>query len=404
MGKIIFVNRYFYPDLSATSQMLSDLTFGLNLDGLEIHVVTSRQRYDDVNAVLCPRETIKKVHVHRIWTSRFGRQNLLGRTADYLSFYVSAVFCLYRLTKRNDVIVAKTDPPLISIVAGFVAWAKSARLINWLQDLFPEVAKELGVKVIRGPLYWLLKYLRNLTLFAAERNIVIGQLMGERLVKEGVAKEKISLIPNWADGDIIHPVERNRNSLRRKWGLDEKFVVGYSGNLGRGHDFSTILDAAKLLQGHVDIVFLFIGGGAQLSLVKQKVAEEGLSNVVFQPYQPREQLSESLSVPDVHLISLKPSLEGLIVPSKFYGIIAAGRPSIFIGDTEGEIARILVKNQCGIAIQHGDGEKLAQQLLQLEKAGKIDSSIFDPYVIRKIFNDSFNFYLSLNEWKKLLYH
>ncbi len=401
MGKVIFVNRYFYPDLSATSQMLSDLTFGLNLEGLEIHVVTSRQRYDDVNAVLIPKETIHKVHVHRVWTSRFGRQNLLGRTVDYLSFYITAALCLFRLTKRNDVIVAKTDPPLVSIVAGLVAWAKSARLMNWLQDLFPEVANELGVKIIRGPIYVFLKYLRNLTLFVAERNIVIGQLMGEKLIKEGVSKEKISLIPNWADGDIIHPVERQRNSLRRKWGLDEKFVIGYSGNLGRGHDFSTILDAAKLLQGHVDIVFLFIGGGAQLSLVKQKVAEEGLSNVVFQPYQPREQLSESLSVPDVHLISLKPSLEGLIVPSKFYGIIAAGRPSIFIGDTEGEIARLLVKNQCGVAIEPGESKKLAELLPEIEISGRNDSS-YDAYAIRTTFDYLFDFDLSLNLWRKLL--
>ena len=403
MGKIIFVNRYFYPDLSATSQMLSDLAFGLNLEGVEVHIVTSRQRYDDASAELPKNETINDVHVHRVWTSWFGRQNLFGRAVDYFSFYLFSAVKLLRLTKRDDVIVAKTDPPLISIVAALVASIKSARLINWVQDLFPEVAAELRVKFLRGPFYLILRYLRNLALFRAEQNVVLGRLMRERLKREGVAEEAITVIPNWADGKNLQPIERRENALRKRWGLCEKFVVGYSGNLGRSHDFSTILEAAKLLEDNTDIVFLFIGGGAQLSWVKQQVIKEDLSNVLFQDYQPQNYLSESLSVPDVHLISLKPSLEGLIVPSKFYGIAAVGKPSIFIGDSKGEIACLLHDYNCGYSVQQGENDKLVELLLRFNNATHKDGYVEKADRIRRIFDESFDFSNVLAQWNRVFH-
>ncbi len=150
MNKIIFINRFFYPDHSATSQMLSDLAFGLVSDchEKEVHIVTSQQRYDDPSAKLIAYEVVKQVHIHRIKTTQFGRKNLIGRTIDYISFYLSAAIKLFQLTKKNDILVAKTDPPLISVVVALIAWIKKAELINWLQDLFPEVAAALGVKFV----------------------------------------------------------------------------------------------------------------------------------------------------------------------------------------------------------------------------------------------------------------
>ena len=158
-------------------------------------------------------------------------------------------------------------------------------------------------------------------------------------------------------------MSREKNALHKAWGFKNKFVVGYSGNLGLAHEFNTILDAAEALKTREDIVFLFIGGGAQLSAVKQEVIDRGLTSVVFKPYQPREKLSDSLGAADVHLISLNPAVEGLIVPSKFYGIAAAGRPSIFIGDCKGEISRVLQECNCGLSIASDDLTCLIEKTL-----------------------------------------
>lgn len=373
-SKLIFINRYFYPDLSATSQMLSDLTFELakENDNYAVHVVTSRQLYDNASAQLVPEEVIKNVHIHRVLTTRFGRQNLLGRAIDYLSFYFSSFVYLLTLTNSQDTLIAKTDPPLISLISALVCKLKGAQLVNWLQDLFPEVAAELGIKLASGTLYKALKTLRNLSLKQAKMNVVIGELMGQRLRQEGIPNSQITIIHNWADEEQLHPISNKQNPLRETWELQDKFVVGYSGNLGRGHDFSTILGAAEVLSANPNIAFLLIGSGAQLPQLQQECKNRGLNNVTFKPYQPREKLSESLSVADIHLISLKPELESLIVPSKFYGILAVDRPVIFIGAEEGELAKIIHKYNCGNVVTQYDFNRLAETINDM--ASKIKST------------------------------
>ncbi|WP_371927320.1 glycosyltransferase family 4 protein [Methylomonas subterranea] len=377
--------------------MLSDLAFGLVTNGVDssLHIVTSRQLYDDASARLPAYEVIRDVHVHRIATTRFGRQNLLGRAIDYLSFYLSAFYCLLKLAQKDDTLIAKTDPPLISVVAALVSTIKRARLINWLQDLFPEVAAELGVKLAQGLPYRLLKTIRNKTLQHAEMNIAIGELMAERLRREGIPNHKITVIHNWADGEQLNPVPHEQNQLRTEWGLQGKFVVGYSGNLGRSHDFSTILQAAEALRQRDDIVFLLIGGGAQLPRVQQECREKGLSNVMFKPYQPREKLSESLSVADVHLISLKAELESLIVPSKFYGVLAVGRPVIFIGDKQGELAKIIQLEMCGDVVKQGD---VAQIIVAITKEQNRAMVKHQENKIRNLFDLKFSKLRAINEF------
>lgn len=365
--KVIFVNRFFYPDHSATSQILSDLAFHLAEDGWHVNVVTSRQQYDNPTTLLTKRETVHGVSVYRIDTTRFGRPTLLGRALDYLSFYLAAARKLLELCDRHDIIVAKTDPPLISIVCMIVVRLRGGILVNWLQDVFPEVAIELGVGVRRGLLSKLLTKMRNVSLRSASRNVVIGEIMRERLASDCGLTDNVTVIANWADDDSIHPIDRQDNQLRAQWGLSDKFVVGYSGNLGRAHDVSTIVAAAARLAEYPDIVFMIIGGGKQFQELEAKARASNLTNVAFQPYQPREKLSLSLGVSDLHLVVLQPGLEGLIVPSKFYGVAAAGRPVAFIGSRSGEIATLVERMQCGASFEIGDGEGLADYIFALSE-------------------------------------
>ncbi len=353
MQTIIFVNRYFFPDHSATSQLLSDLAFHLSESGLKVAVITSRQAYNDPDASLPARETVRGVRIWRMRTSRFGRDRLFGRAIDYLTFYFSAGWRLMVDVRRGDVIVAETDPPLISVVAAAVSRLRGAVLVNWIQDLFPEVALALDVRGIR-PVAPLLRFLRDASLKRAQINVVLGELMAERLRRLGVPRHSIRIIPNWADGEEIQPVPPEQNPLRREWELDGRFVVGYSGNMGRAHEFETLLDMADALKNDPKFAFVLIGDGAQRPWIENEIRRRGLDNVVLKPFQPRDRLTLSLSVPDVHVVSLIPELEGLIVPSKAYGILAAGRPILFIGDTDGEVARILQQGTCGAAVLPGE--------------------------------------------------
>ena len=364
---LIFLNRFFYPDHSATSQLLSDLAFGLADRGASVTVITSRSSYEFQDQRLPPRETINGVRVDRVWTSNFGRSRLALRSIDYLTFYLSAIGALLRSVTRGDVVIAMTDPPMLSIVAAMITKLRGARLINWLQDLFPEVAEALDVGGRLGPLAFpALRWLRNASLRHAALNVAIGEIMAARLSQFEIEPQRIAVIPNWADCDAIAPVENHANTLRADWLLSQDFVVGYSGNLGRAHDIETLLQAISATdvanaQGLPEqrIQWLFIGGGKLFEDLRREARNRNLAAIHFQPYQPRARLSQSLSAADVHIVSLRPELEGLIVPSKFYGVAAAGRPTLFIGAQDGEIARLIERHACGVTIAMGDGVGLA---------------------------------------------
>ncbi|MEO8037011.1 MAG: glycosyltransferase family 4 protein, partial [Acidobacteriota bacterium] len=352
---VIFVNRYFHPDHSATSQLVSDLAFHLASRGWTVEVVTSRQSYDDPRARLLPRERVRGVTIHRVATTTFGRMFLAGRAVDYVTFYVSAFITLMKHARRGTVVVAMTDPPLISVVAAFAAFLSRAILVNWIQDLFPEVAEALGV-LKRGAS--LLRRPRDWSLRRARTNVVLGELMANRIgaILPRSRAGSIAVRHNWAVDELV-AVPKTDNPLRAEWSLGDRFVVAYSGNLGRAHDFSAIIAAMHELP---EITFLIVGGGAQLETVKKAAAD--LANVQFRPYQPRELLSASLSAADAHLVTLQPDLEGLIVPSKLYGVLAAARPAIFIGDPEGEAARIIREYDCGLIVRNDDTEALVTSL------------------------------------------
>jgi colanic acid biosynthesis glycosyl transferase WcaI len=363
--RIVFVNRYFYPDQSATSRMLTDLAFRLAEKEVSVTVVTSRQLYENPRAALPPFEVVHGVSIHRVSTAVRGRARLAGRALDYLSFHAAAGLALLKLLRRGDVVVAKTDPPLISIIVSHAARWRGAVLVNWLQDLFPEVASVLTPNLIPKPIENQLVAARNRSLRRAAMNVVLGEGMRDRVVVAGVAAARVRIVPNWADTDSVAPQPTADSKTRQRIGLAGRFVIGYSGNLGRAHEFETLIGAARLLRSNPGFAFLITGGGAKADEVRNSVQAQGLDSFFFQGYQPAELLSDSLAAADVHFVSLLPALEGLIVPSKLYGILAAGRPVVFIGDTSSDLARLVRHERCGIVIPVGDSEGLAAELRAL---------------------------------------
>lgn len=366
--RLILVNRFFYPDESATSLMLSDLVKGLAETGHERIVITGRSAYTPESSAA--DEDMAEVKIIRLPTFPLANDWLVGRALNFVAFYVG-LFVIGSLScRRGDVIICLTDPPLSNVVVRAIAVLRSARVINWVQDIYPETATRLGFGSEQSLFVRMLTELRNRAWIAADANVCIGDRMRSKLASHGVARERLFVIQNWADDEALQPLAPSDNKLRAAWGIgDEEVVVGYSGNLGRAHDAKTMLDAAQLL-GSVPRNrprFLFIGGGAKHGLVQALIAspEESKVKVDKHGYQARRELRESLSVSDIHWLSLEPELEDLIVPSKFYGAVAVGRPVVFIGDTDGEIARLIAEAKCGRSFAPGDSEAVASYLLQL---------------------------------------
>jgi glycosyltransferase involved in cell wall biosynthesis len=399
--RLIFVNRFFSPDHSATSQILSDLAYHLAGAERDVHVITSTQLYDDAKAALPVSEIINGVHVHRVPSTGFGRGSLPGRSIDYLSFYRSMWQCLVALARRDDIIVAKTDPPLTSVIGMAAALRNGARLVNWLQDIYPETAVELGMPLMRGPAAAGLAALRNRSLRQAEVTVVVGELMARKVEALGAPSSRVHVIPNWCNDELIRPVAPSENSLRQAWGLAGQFVFGYSGNLGRAHEFETVLAAAERLRNEPHFIFLMIGGGKRFEELSRAVTRRGLaSSFRFIPYQEQKTLPYSLAVADAHWLSLNPKLEGLIIPSKFYGIAAAGKPIIVIADHNGEIARLVQRHGCGMVIAPGDADALVGALRLLSKAPETVSEMGRR--ARTMLEAHFTRQKALQRWSRLL--
>lgn len=358
--KIVFVNRFFHPDLAPTGMHAADVAFDLAAAGHEVHAVTSRLAYDGEAPGYAAEEMVRGVRVHRVWTTRFGRGSIAGRACDYASFYVSAAWRLLRLPGAGDVVVAMTDPPLICVVAAIAATVRGARLVNWIQDVFPEVAVRSGLRLIAGPLGAVARAKRDWSLRRAVVNVVVGKRMAAQIGRLAPGA-RLQIVPNWADGTAIRPIASGVSALRRERGDAGKFVVGYSGNLGRAHDCETLLAAARLLADEREVMFSFTGGGFHFP--RLRAAE--LANLSVRGYVPEGQLGENLAACDVHLVTLLPAFEGLIVPSKFYGAAAAGRAVIFVGDPDGEIARAIAAHGCGVTVATGDAAGLAAAIKDL---------------------------------------
>jgi glycosyltransferase involved in cell wall biosynthesis len=369
LTRVLLLNRFFFPDHSASSQLATDLAIDLAACGFEVIVITSRQRYDDPSARLAPEQVHARVRIRRVGTTHFGRQNLAGRALDYLSFYLRASFALWCDARRGNVIIAMTDPPLLGVPALVVARLRSAHCVNWLQDVFPELAERLGLLHPRA-LAPVLRVLRNWSLRHANATVVIGERMAALVAP--FCRSPPVVIPNWALEEVPDAETTSTpsdavtaNPLRAAWGLGAAFIVGYSGNMGRAHRLDELIDAASAVRTQPGLRFVLIGDGAQRAALEARVQDLGLKNVMFQPYQPREHLRESLRLPDIHIVSLDERLEGLIVPSKFVGVLAMGRPVLWIGAADGEIGSLVRTSGCGLCVPSSDAAALTQVLREL---------------------------------------
>lgn len=355
MPRLILVNRYFHPDESATSQMLTDLARHLAARH-EVVVLASRQLLEDPRARLPAQGTLDGVTVRRLWSTRLGRNWLPGRLLDYLSFLGAVALWLVLHLRRGDRVLAKTDPPLLGVVTTLATLGRGVRRIQWLQDLYPETAAGLGFVAAAGPITRLVRALRDWSLRRSDLVVAISTGMQEYL-RGRTGGAALEHIPNWAEDFGLEPEARP----------ERPFTVGYCGNLGRAHPIDGLL---QLAQGAPDprIRFIFSGGGVHHERLRVRVEILGRENWAFLPYQPRAELARLLRRADLHLVILDPRAERFIFPSKVYGILSAGRPILHLGDPAGEVGRLLAEHGCGWSVPAHDGNAILNLLHTLRTA------------------------------------
>ena len=374
--KILVIEQHFYPEVAATGQLLLDLCEDLVKAGYQVKVITGNPTEIYQKKIDIPRrENYQGIEIVRLKNTALNKYNMAGRVINYLTFHLSIFFHII-FSQRPDLVLVLSNPPFISFHGLILKVFKKCKIIYNVQDLFPDLAVELG-KLRNKPFIFVLKTLSKHIIRKMDKVIVVGEYM-ERKVKEEVLKsvgrvaDHVVTIHNWADGEkikVISMVGAEDNYLKREWSLEGKFVVLYSGNIGYLHEFDTIIKAAEDIQnkGYKDIVFVFIGEGIKKEYIRKKAEEKGLNNILFFPYQARDKLTYSLGIADVSLVSLDDGFEGMVVPSKIYGILASGRPMIGIVGRESEITEIIREGNCGRVAKIDDWEGLSKIIIEYYK-------------------------------------
>lgn len=360
--RLLFFNRSFYPDVEATGQLLTELC--QDLSGNHDVVVIAGRGYNIAQFgswLPIRREHLDRIQILRVYNPRLDKKKFLGRVANLFSYYCFGFMAGF-FAGRPDVVIVETDPPVLGLVGMFYARLYRAKFVFYIQDLYPDVGVTL--RKLRNP--WLIQMLEactRWTLRSADRIVVLGEDMAARVRAKGCCDDsRIRVIPNWVDTAQLR-AKTAPNPFKDRNGLSGQFNVMFSGNLGLSQDLERVITVATNLKGRDDVRFVFIGEGAAKVGLVERGRRGGIRNLVFLPYQSKETLSESLSAADVHLVTLKRGVAGLIVPSKVYGIMAAGRPFIAAVEEDSHVGRIIRDHRCGLRIDPESEEQLQAAIL-----------------------------------------
>jgi len=367
--KICFFNRSYWPDQAATGQFLTELAEDLvSRYGDQVTVVAGRALHASRAETgsrwrLVTRETHEGVDIRRANGTTLRPDRFVTRASNYVSYFGAAAVASFDVG-RPDVVVSLTDPPIVGLAALWAARRAGARFVFLCEDIFPEVAMLLDDfhnAAVNGALDRINRYL----LRSADGIIALGDRMRRRLVEEkGADPARVHIIHNWADCEAIVPGPKD-NAFSREHGLADRFVLMHSGNVGLSQNLDVLVEAADRLRAKERLTIAIVGDGSRRPALEAMVAARGLTNVRFLPYQPKALLHDSFASADAFLVALKAGVEGFIVPSKVYGILAAGRPYIAATDPSSEPAQIARETGCGLVAAPGDPAALADAIATL---------------------------------------
>ena len=369
--RIWVVSELYYPEQSATGYFLTNIAEGLALHH-PVNVICGQPTYSARGTRAPFRQEYHGVDIFRGWSTTFDKDILFGRVMNLVTLTVSVFLIALRHFRAGDRVLVVTNPPSLPFLVSLACALRRAHCILLIHDVYPDVLVATSMWRRNSPPIRFLDWLNVRLYQSMEWIIVLGRDM-RRLVLKKLAHNhnRISIIPNWGDVDKVVPLQKKDTRLIRELGLSEKFVIQYSGNIGRTHGLESLIDTALLLRDHSDVHFLFIGSGAKKPWLEKTVNEHGLNNVTVLPLQPRDELCQSLNSCDVAVISFVPGMAGVSVPSRMYNILAAGKPIIAVAEDDSELALVVREEGIGWVVSPNQPVKIGEAVLQARNEPEI---------------------------------
>jgi len=357
----VILNQYYAPDVASTGRLLHELAQELVKRGADVSVVTSQPSYGPPETwVKCqPNEVRDGVRVSRLVTTRFNKDNMLGRALNWLTFMVPMTARVMFTTQPDRVYLYTTNPPILAVIGAFVSLFRRHTYVMLLHDAYPHMPVWMG-KIRKGGFAEKLWHRLNKFMYRRAAETIVLCSKAKTLVCDsyGVDPKRVHVIPNWADGKELNPKPKRESAFAAKHDLIKPFVLMYSGNLGLYYSFETMLSAAELLRDE-PFKLVLIGAGGRKSWIKEQIDARGLSNTLLLPYQPFETITDSLAACDASLVTIARGVEGISFPSKLYSSLATGRAIVALCEPDSELRELVDEKDVGIWLEPEDAEGLA---------------------------------------------
>lgn len=399
---VTIVSQVFHPDTSANSGITTELAVGLASRGLDVTVLTAQPSYssEDRQSVEPWWEQYEGVQIYRLPATRFDRnQSIAHRMSNEMSFFISAlIFLFVRRLTGGEILLLPTAPTFLPTSAWLLQML-GYDCIPIVMDLYPDMAVELEYLKAEDPVFRLWDCLNLRAYRNASHIVTIGDTMKTTLHKKYGQQCDVTVIHNWADGDLIQPQPKQENPFVHEHDLFDEMTVLYSGNLGQHHDIKSIIEAAtKLTEESLPVHphFLFIGEGGKKEQLQSMVSRRNLDRISFLPYQPTEALPDSLTAGDIAVVTMEEGVEGLCVSSKFYTALASGTAILAISSEDAEIGSVVERTNCGIRVDPNSPSDIADALrywaaspVAVDEMGKRARTVFDDEFSKKAAIDAY---------------
>ena len=376
MANILILTLVFPPDSVSTAQIMGDLACDLKLFGHAVTVLTTTPHYNrDFEAeskqplkkhwgCLLKKSAYHGIPVFHTLMPKKGRSVLL-RLIAWTIFHFLGTFAGIVAIPKPDIIIAPSPPLTIGLSAWIIGWIRRAPFIYNVQEIYPDIAINLGT--IRNSL--LIRSLFSLERFVykkASRVTVIAAQMRARLLEKQVEPEKVVVIPNFVDLSDFGPLAKD-NGFSRKYNFYDKFLISYAGNMGPAQQLEVFVEAAHILRNEAQIHFLMLGDGTLQSTLQRQVEDYNLPNFTFLPYQPYSMMPQIYAASDLCLVPLAPQAGSVAVPSKVYRIMACARPILANVDVNTDLGRLVINTKCGAVIAPGKSVALANAIREANR-------------------------------------
>lgn len=365
--QIVIISELYYPEQNATGYFLTGIAEGLAADNFNVSVLCAQPTYNQRGVNAPAREIRNQVSIRRCCATTFDPKNIIGRAINFLVVSLSIGIRALMEIKKGQAVLVVTNPPLLPFIVQLICRLKGAKFILLIHDIYPDVLVPLALMKKSGFLYKLISLANSYLYRLSDTVITLGRDMADLVQNKCANKGTIKIIENWADTELIRPIDKEHSKCIEAFGLSNKFIVQYSGNHGRTHDLISLAKAAEALNDYEDIIFLFVGGGSGKKALVDYAKNRNLRNIIFREYAPLSELNDSLNAADLFIISFKEGMSGISVPSRIYNLMATGKPIIGAVEEHSEVAQIIKEEQIGVIVPPGSSEILAQQILLLRE-------------------------------------